>query len=310
MKRLRGIFAAVVFALGCLAPAMAYTQDEQIEMQIGQQEYQQLSQKGEILSSSPYYSILNPIADRIKRIADPQYFVPFHFILVNESQPNAFAVPGGNVYVTTAMMKFVKNKEELAGVLCHETSHDIHHDVLSLYKKDQQLSMYGTLAEILLGRGASGLANSLINLAANLEALHFSRNVEENADQKGAITCAQAGLDPYGLIWLMQAFQSSKMSSPPEILSDHPTDSHRIGALQNEFASDPALFARYNPNVACGTPVMYTNGFYNQYKGVCGAPRRETGSAVARTHSSSGIRHITPVKATSKKTCPAGWKYC
>lgn len=311
MKRLRGIFAAAVFTLGCLAPALAYTQDQQTELQIGQQEYQQLQQKGEIVTDSPYYSILNPIADRIKRIADPQYFVPFHFILVNESQPNAFAVPGGNVYVTTSMMKFVKTKEELAGVLCHETSHDIHHDVLNLYKKDQQLSLYGTLAEVLLGRAAGGIAGSLVNLAANLESLHFSRGVEEAADQKGAVTCAQAGLDPYGLVWLMQAFQSSNMPNPPEILSNHPSDQHRIAALQNEFASDPSLFGRFNPSVACGTPPLYTNGFYNQYKGVCGAPRRETGSAVSsRYRSSSGIKHITPVKATSKKTCPAGWKYC
>ena len=119
MKRLLGIVSAVTLALGCIAPAFAYTQDEETELQIGQQEYQQLQQKGEILTDSPYYSILNPIADRIKRVADQQYFTPFHFILVNEKSPNAFAVPGGNVYVTTAMMKFVKNKEELAGVLCH-----------------------------------------------------------------------------------------------------------------------------------------------------------------------------------------------
>lgn len=161
MKRFLGAVSAAALAFGCVAPALADTaQDQQTEMQIGQQEYQQLQQKGEILTSSPYYSILNPIADKIKKIADPQYFVPFHFILVNETTPNAFAVPGGNVYVTTAMMRFVKNKEELAGVLCHETSHDIHHDVLNLYQKDQRLSLYGTLAELLLGRGASGLANT------------------------------------------------------------------------------------------------------------------------------------------------------
>ncbi len=307
MKRFWGAASAVMLVFAMATRALAYTQDQQVELQIGQQEYQQLQQKGEILTSSPYYSILNPIATKIKRIADPQYFTPFHFILVNETSPNAFAVPGGNVYVTTAMMRFVKNKEELAGVLCHETSHDIHHDVLNLYQKDQRLSMYGTLAEILLGRGASGIANTVINLAANLEALHFSRQVEENADNKGAITCAQAGLTPYGMVWLMQAFQNANLSTPPEFISDHPSDAHRIGALQSEFASDPSLFGKYNQQIACGTPLSY-GGLYDQYKGGCGIERRQTGTSVTATR--TGATHIAPVSASKKPKCPANWKYC
>ena len=275
MNRLFAAVTAAVLVFSCAAPAFAYTQEEQTELQIGQQEYQQLAQKGEIVQSSPYYTILNPIATRIKRIADPQYFVPFHFIIVNESDPNAFAVPGGNVYVTTAMMRFVKNKEELAGVLCHETSHDIHHDVYNLYEKNQQLSLVATGLALIFGRGNSQIANSLIDIAANLESLHFSRNVEENADHKGAITCAQAGLDPYGMVWLMQAFESANLSNPPEFISDHPSNVHRVQALQNEFSSDPALFGNFNPSQSCATPLSYA-GFYNQYKGACGAARRQS----------------------------------
>jgi len=252
------------------------------------------------------------IAQRIKRVADSQYYTPFHFILVNETQPNAFAVPGGNVYVTTAMMRFVKNKEELAGVLCHETSHDIHHDVLSLYKKNQQLSLYGTIASILIGRNG-GFANAIINLAANLESMKFSRTVEENADQKGAITCAQAGLDPYGLIWLMQAFQSRNMPNPPEFISDHPSDAHRIAALQSEFSSNAQMFGSFNPTIACGTPVTY-GGLYDQYRGGCGIERRQGSASGLYTASSartrSGIRRIAPVSSKHKAKCPTGWKYC
>ncbi len=152
MKALTLVLAMV---LACCGSAPAYTDDQQRELQIGQQVYQQLAKKGEILTNSPYYSILNPIAARIKRVADPQYFVPFHFILVHEKDPNAFAVPGGDVYVTDSLMHFVHNKEELAGVLCHETSHDIHHDVMALYAKDQRLSLYATGLAILFGGGGS-----------------------------------------------------------------------------------------------------------------------------------------------------------
>src|SRR5438270_1775096 len=125
MQRFIAAVTGLALALGCALPAAAYSQEEQQELQIGQQVRQQLQQKGEILSSSPYYSTLNSIASRIKSVADQKYFTPFHFVLVHETQPNAFSVPGGDVYVTDSMMRFVQNKEELAGVLCHETAHAI-----------------------------------------------------------------------------------------------------------------------------------------------------------------------------------------
>ncbi len=266
------------------------------------------SQKGEIVQNSPYYATLNSIAARIAPVADRNYFVPFHFILVNESSPNAFSVPGGNVYVTTSMMKFVHNKEELAGVLCHEVNHDIHHDVYNLYAKQQRLSIYAGLASILLGRN-SGLVNTAIGLGANLEALHFSRDVEHNADHGGAYTCAQAGITPYGMVWLMQQFEANPSGTPPEFLSDHPSDSHRVAALQSEFASDPATFANFNENIACSTPISAT-GWNDQYQGGCG--RRQAGTSARPTPrpASRSVHHLSPVTASAKPTCSPDWKFC
>ncbi len=296
-RRFLAVTMAMLLTLGAAAPALAYTQEQQQELQIGRQEYQSLQQKGEIITSSPYYKILDPIAQRIAAIADPQYFVPFHFILVNQAAPNAFAVPGGNVYVTIAMMHFVKNKEELAGVLCHETSHDIHNDVMNLYAKNQQLGLYAGIASLIFGKAEGGLAYGAINIAANLESLHFSRAVEQNADHKGAITCAQAGLDSWGMVWLMRAFKNSAMPNPSEFLSNHPTDQERINALKAEFAQDPTLFGNLNPNVACGTPLSY-NGFYDQYKGGCGPVLHQ--SRTGRNGAS----------ATQQLVCPPHWKFC
>lgn len=303
MNRLAAALAAAALALGCIAPAAAYTDEQNQEMQIGRQVYQQLQQKGEIISSSPYYTTLNSIASRIAPVANQKYFTPFHFILVHEAQPNAFAVPGGNVYVTDSMMHFVQNKEELAGVLCHEVSHDIHHDVYDMYVKDQRLSLYATGLSLLLGGGRSQLANTLIGFAANIQALHFSRDVEHNADQTGAYVCAQSGIDPYGMVWLMQHFEQQPTGSPPEFLSDHPSDSHRVQALQDEFSSNPSTFSKFNPNVTCGTPVSYA-GWYDQYRGGCGQVRRQSSGGTGN------IKRMQPVTAAVKPSCPPGWKYC
>ena len=261
---MRRLLAAVLslglIAVGGTSPALAQTtSDQQTEIQIGQQEYQTLQQKGEILSSSPYYSILNPIAQQIKRVTDPQYFVPFKFILVHESQPNAFAVPGGNVYVTDSLMKFAQNREELAGVLCHETSHTIHHDVLNLYKKQQKTALGYTLGDLAINILTGGRAQNTVGEAANilftLQTQGFSREVESAADHKGAQTCAAAGSNPWGMVWLFQQFEKADTGGHMEMLSDHPSDQHRIDDLKREFANDPATFGRFSSNIAYATPL-------------------------------------------------------
>ncbi len=245
---------AAALVVGAASPAAALT-EHQWEAQVGQQEYQTLQNQGVILHASPYYRILNPIAARIAKVADPQYDFPFHFFLVHMSQPNAFAVPGGNVYVTDSLMTFVQNQQELAGVLCHETSHDIHHDVYNLMQKNQRLDLMATLADLLFGGGNNRVVNTVLGIGTQLESLRFSRTVEQNADHKGAFTCAAAGMNPWGMVWLFRRFENTNMTSPPEFLSDHPGDAERITALENLFREYPATFGRFNSNVRSATPL-------------------------------------------------------
>ncbi len=250
-RRLVAATAIAGLSLSAALPARA----DDVERQIGAQVYAQLQQKGEIIMSSPWYRVLNPIAQRIARVANPQYDYPFHFILVHERQPNAFAVPGGNVYVTDSLMSFVQNEQELAGVLCHETSHTIHHDVVNLNRKNQNLQIGATVLSILLGGGRSGIVNGVLNVAGSLESLNFSRAVESAADKKGAYTCAAAGYNPYGLVWLFQNFEKADTGGTMEMLSDHPTDQHRIDDLVRLFKSDPATFGRFSNNINEATPL-------------------------------------------------------
>ncbi len=97
----------------------------------------------------------------------------------------------------------------------------------------------------------------------------FSRGVEHNADYTGAYLCAQSGITPYGMVWLMQQFEANPSGGTPEFLSDHPSDSHRVESLKSEFASDPATFANFNRNIACSTPLS-TSGWRNQHGADCG----------------------------------------
>lgn len=257
MKRMAAFAFAALLGAGVTAPAAAIDQ-HQAEAQIGAQEYQTLSNKGVIISRSAapnLYALLDPIAARISIVANPQYDFPFRFILVHQAQPNAFAVPGGNVYVTDSLMKFVQNTEELAGVLCHETSHNIHHDVIANNEKDQTLGTVIGVLGALTGISKSGLGQLGENIAYTLQSNRFSRTVESAADHKGAQTCAQAGYNPWGMVWLFKNFEAADTGGSMEVLSDHPNDEHRIAALKQYFASAPQLFGRFSSQIASATPL-------------------------------------------------------
>jgi beta-barrel assembly-enhancing protease len=122
------VLLSVIISATCLAQAPVPEAVSDQETELGQAVYKQLRDKGEIIESSPLYDNLKPIAEAIAREAQPRYPHPFKFFLVHETQPNAFATPGGNVYVVDSLLYFVKNTEQLAGTLCHEVSHTIHRD--------------------------------------------------------------------------------------------------------------------------------------------------------------------------------------
>jgi Zn-dependent protease with chaperone function len=91
------IALCLIFPTLMTAQALAQTEGQDEKMQMGQEVFNELKAKGEIIESSPLYDQLDPIADAITRAAQPRYNHPFKFYLVRETQPNAFATPGGNV---------------------------------------------------------------------------------------------------------------------------------------------------------------------------------------------------------------------
>src|SRR3984893_11209538 len=143
-----------VLALAALAllPAAAQADDSD-ELQMGAQLFDQLKSQGEIVASSPLYDRLRPIAQAITNVVQPKYQYPIHFYIVDEQQPNAFAAPGGNIYVVDSLFYFVKNTEELAGTICHETSHLLHHDSVDQMKRNDDIKRRAIAATVLLGPG-------------------------------------------------------------------------------------------------------------------------------------------------------------
>jgi predicted Zn-dependent protease len=241
---------APLAARGNNAP-QASNQDEEVQM--GQEVFNELKAKGEIVESSPLYDVLKPIADAITGSAQPQYNHPLKFYLVHEAQPNAFATPGGNVYVVDSLLYFVKNTDELAGTLCHEVSHTIHHDTVTLMEKQQRIEAREVGAAVLLGPSRAHVLAIL--LLGKLHSLSYSRDVESRADITGSDVCAATGYNPHGLVWLFQDFQDANMGDVPQLLSDHPGNQHRVNALEKHFRENPSVFGKFNPDPKSARPI-------------------------------------------------------
>ena len=190
--------------------------------------YATYMQRGEIVPlQSQLYGIIDPIGKRIASVANREYYAPFRFILLNESEPNAFSMPGGNVYVTTGMLSYLRNRDELAGVICHEVNHDIHHDMYNVYEA---------------GRGGA-------------EPIAYEREAETRADRSGAYTCAKAGFNPWGMVWNMRLHRGMGQVQQMGATSDHPSDDQRLTNLIALLTSDKAGFSKFRDDIAAAEPL-------------------------------------------------------
>ena len=246
------LLVTLMSVAGASSVAQDRIQDD--EQQVGQQVFDELKAKGEIVASSPLYDLLKPIAEAVARTAQPRYEHPLKFYLVHEQQPNAFATPGGNVYVTDSLLHFVKNTEQLAGTLCHEVSHTIHHDSMKLIEKERQVARREIGAAILLGPSRAHLLS--IALLGKLRSLGYSREAESAADLTGADVCAATGDNPWGLVWLFQDFDTADTAQLPQLLSDHPDNTHRVEALKAHFRDNPSVFRSFSPDARTAKPFV------------------------------------------------------
>lgn len=131
------------------------------------------------------------------------------------------------MYVTTAILSYLRNRDELTGVLCHEVNHDIHHD---MYNVNQAVE-----------RGERPIA--------------YERSVEANADRAGAYTCAKAGFNPWGMVWNMRLRHEMGESPQASPTADHPSDDERLADLTALLRSDPATFGKFRDDVALAAPL-------------------------------------------------------
>src|SRR5438552_3471983 len=202
--RTLAILFALTLAAGCGSSgglgggATSMSLDD--EWQLGNQMAAQVEQQVKLVRDPALVNYVRTVGERL-HAQTPLANRPFDFEVVDDSDVNAFAVPGGHIYVNRGLIVQADKVDMLAGVMAHEMSHVVARHVL---KQAEQQQAIGAIGSILLGQNPNALAVLVANIAAGGAIARFSRTDEKQADDRGLALMTRAGYDPHGMLDVVQ----------------------------------------------------------------------------------------------------------
>lgn len=166
----------------------------------------------------------------------------YTFQVLDDHEMNAFALPGGSVYVNRGLIESARSEGEMAGVLAHELSHvALRHGTAQVTKQLPALIALGVLSEV-LGEGKKGqIVETAGMMGLSLYFMKFSRKYETQADILGAQIMSRAGYDPNDLANVFRALERNEGKGGPEWLSDHPNLRKRYDRIVQEISMMPSV---------------------------------------------------------------------
>ncbi len=214
--------------------AVALSAEE--ERIMGEEFLIQIRQTLDLLDDDYAQQYLNALGQYLLESVEVKYF-PFNFYLVKDNDLNAFAGPGGHIFLFSGLINEMDEIDELAAVMCHEIAHVTARHLAHRIDQSKNLSwatLAGLLAGILIG-GSAGAAIMAGTQAASAQAqLHYSREDERQADQLGFKYTDQSTFDPSGLITALNKIQKNQWigtDTIPAYLLTHPTGPERTSNL-------------------------------------------------------------------------------
>jgi len=171
----------------------------------------------------------------------------WRFGVLDSPNVNAFATPGGYVFVTRGLLAKLRNEAELAGVLAHEIAHVLEKHHLDAVRKAQGISIGGKLLQqfALKDRGNATVNERLLGGVKEVMSRGLDKGDEYEADRMGVVIAARAGYDPYGLPAVLQTLQalSAQDSTLALMFATHPTPEARLDALDQAIGTSLDAYA-------------------------------------------------------------------
>jgi predicted Zn-dependent protease len=217
------------------------------EVQLGQQYAAQIEQQLPMVNDQAVNYYINQLGNSIARRADPRG-IAYTFRVVNANEVNAFAVPGGHVYVNRGLIERAGNMSELAGVLAHEIGHVVErHSVEQMERAQTANTAAAVLYGVLLGRNPSAVEQAGLQVGGSALFAHYTRDAEREADYDAVRFLVATGINPNGLTTMFQKLLEEQQSQPSAVerwFSTHPLTTERVQNVQQEIATLPASSLR------------------------------------------------------------------
>jgi beta-barrel assembly-enhancing protease len=210
------------------------------DVELGRQAAEEVRQQFPLLNDEEIHSYVARLGDQLVENIPEDLRQPafrYTFEVVNLKEINAFALPGGPMFLNRGMLDAARTDGEVAGVMAHELSHVVLRHGTAQATKGQKFQI-GAMAGQVLGAIVGGRTGSVIAQGSQFGLgayfLKFSREYEREADLMGAQIMARAGYDPRQMANMFQTIQKQGGSQGPEWLSDHPDPGNRYEAINRE----------------------------------------------------------------------------
>jgi len=232
----------VVVALALATAGCAVSTEQEVQM--GQQYSGEIAKTLPLVNDPKIIAYLTTLGGTLTKVADDRG-LQWSFHLVDSKDINAFAVPGGFIYVNRGLVERAENMSQLAGVLGHEIGHVTRrHSVNQIKKKQGAGILVAAGCVVFRACGSEGVADA-INVTSGIAFAKFSRNDESEADAEGVKTVIRAGIDPNGIPEMFEILLKERKERPDAVstlFASHPLEENRV-------AESRALIKTYDPAV-------------------------------------------------------------
>lgn len=232
--------------------SMSKEQQQALGTEVAAKVYEQMPV---LPDNSPETQYVRQLGQKLVSTIPQEYSWPFEFHVIPQKEINAFALPGGQMFINIGTITAAKNESELAGVMAHEMAHVYMQHSAKQAGKAQTTSLIAGIASAVMG-GRGGMLGQLgqmgIQMGAQGLMMKYSRGDESQADTVGAMILYKANYNPQGMADFFQTMGSQGGSAPPEFFSSHPNPVNRQQTIQKQiagwppqnFASDKANFEK------------------------------------------------------------------
>jgi predicted Zn-dependent protease len=240
VKKIVAMGVIVILAVSSLVPPAVFSITVKEEEDMSRQMLAMIHKYFELVDDPAVVTYVNEIGNRILSVLPQQPF-KYRFYVIKEDVYNAFATPGGHVFVYTGLLDAMEEEEELAGILGHEIAHVYCRHISQKIERSKKIglaTLAGVAAGILMGVGGAAEAGSAVtmgSMAAGQSAeLSYSRENEMQADQFGLEFITKAGYSVSGLIKILKKMRSKTWFGSdqiPKYLTTHPASEDRIAYI-------------------------------------------------------------------------------